>query len=467
MAGSLLVNAPIAEGFVRLRKIHLVAVFMMPLSLLAAPAGATPGVSGGLTPSELAAVGPAEPPQKLYKAPDVGSRAEPTPEACVKVASQAKIKPSAGKSGRCASIRPATEKEFQAELKRDAAKKPDLLQWSDSSFAPSATFPVPAWPVTCTSTQGTELGWFTVSRRTACSHKVYYIEVIEIPTGRLIGTATVHNLVQTVVATDAVLIRGKAKWVVTNWTGVGLPERADGEGFGCFNGCGLTNYGVRQDNFDTWSSESDLDPFDKPASGQILDFPTESGITFFSSQWGLGQDGHHPYSVYINNDTTRTRCDWIQNAKAACIFFNHPGYVSWNHLKVPEFIRHIERAFNSGLPGSYLTETYLHRLMDDTKRNQNGNKACPGSIPRPNNMQCDEYPFRSAYEGAFTSGATQARSYPGCQMPDPARTGPTGWSRCFINAGQNGSAGGTLSAAYSSERILDGDRFQLGIGAHP
>lgn len=55
----------------------------------------------------------------------------------------------------------------------------------------------------------------------------------------------------------------------------------------------------------------------------------------------------------------------------------------------------------------------------------------------------------------------RARSLNWCRVPDPARTGSTGWSRCFIPASQNLSAGGILGGFYSNERMLDGDLFQV------
>lgn len=44
------------------------------------------------------------------------------------------------------------------------------------------------------------------------------------------------------------------------------------------------------------------------------------------------------------------------------------------------------------------------------------------------------------------------------------RTGPTGWSRCFILLGQNRSAGGTTTtvAFYGNERMLARDPFEIG-----
>jgi hypothetical protein len=116
----------------------------------------------------------------------------------------------------------------------------------------------------------------------------------------------------------------------------------------------------------------------------------------------------------------------------------------------------------SGLPGRLSTGTYLTRLTDQTKINANGATACPSSIPRPTGKSCDEYPFRSTNQGASTGGSAVARSFPDCQMPDPQRTGATGFSRCFIIAGQNSSAGGTLGGFYANERMLQGDPFQVG-----
>ena len=46
-------------------------------------------------------------------------------------------------------------------------------------------------------------------------------------------------------------------------------------------------------------------------------------------------------------------------------------------------------------------------------------------------------------------------------MPDLPRSGPSGFSRCFINEKQNQSAGGYLSGFYRQQRMLRGDPFQI------
>ena len=144
-------------------------------------------------------------------------------------------------------------------------------------------------------------------------------------------------------------------------------------------------------------------------------------------------------SVLLTTNLARSRCDdAIGGRRPGCVFANIPGVVGFSQ------------------------KAYLTRLESATLRAKNGKKACPSSLSRPKGYQCDEYPFRSTHQGAYTSHATKARSFSGCRMKDPRRTGSTGWSRCFIPTEQNLGAGGVLSAFYGSERILDGDRFQIG-----
>lgn len=91
---------------------------------------------------------------------------------------------------------------------------------------------------------------------------------------------------------------------------------------------------------------------------------------------------------------------------------------------------------------------------------QNRNIAC-GNPPSLPGLSCDEYPFASSYEGAAAGGT--ARSFPGCGFNDPSATGPVGYSRCMVVAGQNSSAGAILGNTYRQQRILDGDPFYIAL----
>ena len=114
-------------------------------------------------------------------------------------------------------------------------------------------------------------------------------------------------------------------------------------------------------------------------------------------------------------------------------------------------------AYPNGIPLTRLTTPYLNTL--------NGDTACPASYPRPSAMSCDEYPFRSTWEGAFT-GLPRAggRTFPYCQIPQlGAGTGIGGYSSCMIPADQNSAAGGSLGAVYRRERVIDSDPFRVWI----
>jgi hypothetical protein len=84
----------------------------------------------------------------------------------------------------------------------------------------------------------------------------------------------------------------------------------------------------------------------------------------------------------------------------------------------PAFARHLADAEASGLPGFYPDRAPLTRLRNPAQVTANGNTACPqiAALPRPTNHQCDEYPFRSTREGAFTGGGP-GRTSPGARSP--------------------------------------------------
>lgn len=75
---------------------------------------------------------------------------------------------------------------------------------------------------------------------------------------------------------------------------------------------------------------------------------------------------------------------------------------------------------------------------------------------------CDEYPFATTYEGA-ASTAGGPRSWEGCYMPDGPDFGADGFSRCFVPDPEQRSQGGTVSAMYTRDQVLDGDPYQVVI----
>lgn len=136
-----------------------------------------------------------------------------------------------------------------------------------------------------------------------------------------------------------------------------------------------------------------------------------SGIYMFNTK--LGPKYSNPVFFGV---TKPFRCDTVVKATIGCVA-RGDAELHISQTKAPAYRAHVQAAIASGLPAR------LHLTADESQRNANGAKACPkdGSLPRPEGLSCDEYPFRSTHEGAASANgqASGARSFPDCQMPDP------------------------------------------------
>lgn len=127
--------------------------------------------------------------------------------------------------------------------------------------------------------------------------------------------------------------------------------------------------------------------------------------------------------------------------------------------------QHVRAAQASGLPT---------RLANKQQQDRNGRTACPARFgeERPFDHSCDEYPFRSTYEGAARSeeAGGRARTHIGdpksAVLPFACRvrfvpvgvTGP-GWSVCWVRARDNSRAGADTGAFYRTQRVIDREPF--------
>lgn len=133
---------------------------------------------------------------------------------------------------------------------------------------------------------------------------------------------------------------------------------------------------------------------------------------------------------------------------------------STSSTKHGQVATHIKKALASGLEASSASN-YLVRTTDATAIAANGRAACPSTLPKRTGYSCDEFPFRSTTQGAAAGG--KARVPSGCWYAAVAGSGKVGYSRCNVNATQNSSAGGTLSAFYNANRVHGGDKFYVKI----
>lgn len=174
----------------------------------------------------------------------------------------------------------------------------------------------------------------------------------------------------------------------------------------------------------------------------------------------------HPSNLH-GATPPRVRCD---NAVpgltyAGCVFPDiAPAMVYERKGPYPELADHIAQAQASGLPGAFPGGAPLNRLVDPVLQDRNGTVACPRSYPRPTGMSCDEYPFASSQQGAFTGGGAP-RTWPGCgiALPGPGSSGPVGYSVCMINKEQNSNGGVALGQFYKRYRVISSDAFRVWI----
>jgi hypothetical protein len=176
---------------------------------------------------------------------------------------------------------------------------------------------------------------------------------------------------------------------------------------------------------------------------------------------------------------SQVRCDnalTVAGSTPGCVIPHFPPTMFYSlGGPYPELAHHIGVAQESGLPGA-AGRTPLHRLVNPSLQNSNREAACPtNGYPRPVGKSCDEYPFASTREGAFTARTNPnqplpARTFGFCLIPEPPGTGPVGYSVCMINDSQNTNGGSALGRFFGNlvttgERVLEGDAFYVSIVA--
>ncbi|HEV2779407.1 MAG TPA: hypothetical protein VGX25_08390 [Actinophytocola sp.] len=189
---------------------------------------------------------------------------------------------------------------------------------------------------------------------------------------------------------------------------------------------------------------------------------TAPGAVGFASNhysWWFSNDAW-PYPVGTTFTPPQVRCDSATPGKGVgCIV---PDYTPWLVYNLsgpyPQLARHILDAQSSGLP------VRLNRLTDPDLINTSRSIACPDRYPRPEGHSCDEYPFASTFQGALFAAAGP-RTWDWCQLDigQSNSTGPSGYSVCMIEAGQNSGGGSTLGWFYADNRIINADEFGVSI----
>ncbi|MEO3746408.1 hypothetical protein [Plantactinospora sp. B5E13] len=297
-------------------------------------------------------------------------------------------------------------------------------------------------------------GAWEFARFGACATAPVTLYVFLVPSGALVG---IIDMTTTFMA-DLGSIDGRPRYNVTV-RATGLLGQVAGtyithEGY-CEYGCsGFTGGGTQR--FDYVGAQANFilnAGTTATAPGAVHQASMMLYYYFLNATW------NPQFSNAVGASSPEFRCD---NAIPG---WNQPGcvYPSVRPVYTPSpangsYRQHIRMALEHNLP------RILTRTTDSFDQTQNHNRACPGQYRAPDGYSCDEYPFRSTRQGAFTGGHTYGRTFSGCQVGwlDIRQPGDSGgWNACYIPAFENSSGGNELNRFYESNRVIHNDTFEV------
>jgi hypothetical protein len=291
------------------------------------------------------------------------------------------------------------------------------------------------------------VGEVTLNRFESCRLDFWRYEVVERPTGRILGTGTIAA------GTTTELVRNSRTWQhhvrlgLLDATGVVIALTQATVTLDCSGtpGCVPVGGGTQWLNYPTQNQDFD---FQVTSPGTAVSFHNPTPVVQLTNLAATEQAP--PRRL---DQAAQVRCDSTLGiglgSRGGCV---HPDYtptytLSTKDWRVDDVAWHIEWAQNNlqtawGKKGS---GPPLRRLTDRERIDDNRDAACPRSRPRPpSGDTCDEYPFASTYQGAALN-------------PD--------FSWHWVEAGDNSREGGFgyRSKFYREQRILDFDAFWVHI----
>lgn len=446
---------PIREGKI-VRSVLRTTLMALALALLPAQAiAATPHSQTSASPERASTTNelPHPQPQKAERPAASAARAS-SDSSCEKVRSRIDALAAEGqKTVACVAPAPAQE---------PVAPKADAP--TVSTLADREPVPLPDW---CYDLSDGEGIWY-YTRSEACSIDTLSVDVIDIPTGELVGQIYYQTNEFVYTADDSptwghqVTIRMYYGWGQVSGTMVEGEATCDGP---CTLPATDVDFPAQSVSVGSAPWGEALPTTTATAAGAIGEAQTTMYWKFSNPSWTTGTDligSQVVVPVRCDNDTKGV-------STPGCVFKDYApvNVVSLSGL-YPNYARHIQDAQQSGLPGAYPDGQPLTRQTDDAAIRTNRGTACPpssssGGYPRPTGYSCDEYPFASSHEGA-SSNPLLGRTFGWCQISTlTSRTGP-GWSACMIPATENTAAGrDDLRIFYNENRVLEEDPFYVWI----
>ncbi|GAA3144792.1 hypothetical protein GCM10010466_39850 [Planomonospora alba] len=280
------------------------------------------------------------------------------------------------------------------------------------------------------------------NRTEACMVEGAYLQIFEVPTGRLIGGIN-YNVFNFAYTSPRLLTWAQQQQVSVyaawgQWSGTMISGVGD-----CSGDCTLAggSFSPQLLKLNQTPAPGGEFFFDSTATtrGSIGWADTEITSTFTNPTWV------NPVEAASATPWSRVRCDhaFPGNSVPGCVIPDFDPTMTYSKSgPYPELADHIADAQASGLPGAPDSDP-LHRLTDPDLSQQNRDTACPRSLPRPPGKSCDEYPMASTHEGAHTGNGD--------------------FSRRMIDETQNSNGGSDLNTFYYNNRVIENDAFYVSI----
>lgn len=302
------------------------------------------------------------------------------------------------------------------------------LQSAAGQMSTNSVVPAPDW---CTVNQ------VIITRHEACGLFTLHIDVLQVPTGDVVGGMDIGQLGYMFAEADFIDWQYQATQTFSNIWGAAVGTTVTGNGW-CTGDCVTISQEwptLVATESTVWEGYVDGEST-KFQPGEVGTGSLDAETTFTNPAWEnpLTNSGATP-DVRCDNALPGRGAGCVVPQVAPEIFYELNG-------PYPELAAHIRDAQASGLPGG-TTDRPLHRLTDQSLIDLNRSVSCPASQPPPAGQSCDEYPFASSWEGAAT--------------------GVDGYSTRMIDADQNTQGGVALGTFYADERVIEHDAFLVTV----
>ncbi|MER6827560.1 hypothetical protein ABT352_16385 [Streptosporangium sp. NPDC000563] len=313
-------------------------------------------------------------------------------------------------------------------------------------------------------------GRATLSRTAACVIEDGLLLIFTVPNGVVIGS--IQFTVSSLTTLDYSSLRWSQSWhyQANSVSGPAIPVVLDTFVYAepqCLASCTVSSSGL--------------------VGGSALPGRVHSTTTYFHSplsgyRWGAHGGTRYWFANagWVNPTTNPSitapavhRCDdALTGYPSGCVYDSVVPMHDVLSYRYPSYARHLQLAINHFKMTNLLTRTQNETLMAN-----NYNRACPPGRPDPplpGVWSCDEYPFKSTYNGAYSQpygrnififnwNTAYEFNCRATWLTMRVSTDSGGYSACMIPLAENTLGGADLGAFYYKSRVLDGDQFQVRV----